>query len=301
MIERMRLPNFFLIGAPKAGTTSLYHYLDQHPDIYLSRLKEPTYFAPEAVQPSAAEESELRAWIAGPMLEKREHGTVRDWADYVQLFRHARSEKAIGEGSVAYLGSTTAPARIKEFNPAARVLVILRNPVDLLFSYYKWAHGFDRTNGSFRQWIEDERKADAKRDAPGGRMWTGRYATHLRRWFEHFPREQVHVILFDDYLQSPAAELQSVFDFLRVDSDFLVDTTRRYNETRVPRSRFLYRQLRRVGQVLPKRLRSGGRERMKSPSHLRPTSDERAFVREIYAEEMRVLEVLLARDLSTLR
>src|SRR5262245_10433773 len=146
MIEIMRLPNFFLIGARKAGTTSLYHYLDQHPDIYLSPLKEPTYFAPEAVQPSTAEESELRAWIAGPMLEKRQHGTVRDWADYVQLFRNARSEKAIGEGSVAYLGSTTAPGRIKAFNPDARVLVILRNPVDLLFSFYKKAHGFYATN-----------------------------------------------------------------------------------------------------------------------------------------------------------
>src|SRR5262249_53230777 len=146
---------------------------------------------------TTAELADLRAWIAGPMLDKREHGTVREWADYVRLFRNAGSPTAVGEAGAGYLGSTTAPSRIKEFNSAARVLVILRNPVDLLFSYYKWAHGFSRTNASFREWVDQERRREAQQATPSGKIWIGRYATHMRRWLEQFPREQVHVILFN--------------------------------------------------------------------------------------------------------
>src|SRR5581483_3154382 len=104
-----RLPNFFIVGAPKAGTTSLYHYLGQHPQIYMCPVKEPCHFAPE-VNPenfspeykreAMCEARAMEAWLRGPRLEKRFSGYVPEWADYLSLFDAVSSEIAIGEASV---------------------------------------------------------------------------------------------------------------------------------------------------------------------------------------------------------
>jgi hypothetical protein len=99
------LPNFFIVGAPKAGTTALYHYLDQHPEIYMSPIKEPNYFAAEIRPENFSEELQkqigrdqkaLGGYLRGSMQEKRFGGLVSDWADQM-LFRHVKKEKAIGE------------------------------------------------------------------------------------------------------------------------------------------------------------------------------------------------------------
>ncbi len=114
------LPNFFIVGAPKAGTTSLYHYLDQHPQIFMSPIKEPNYFATEIrpenfgdeLQPQVAEDlRELREYLRGPMPKKSFGGLVSQWDDYLKLFQSAKTEKAIGEASVCYLWSKTAVVR----------------------------------------------------------------------------------------------------------------------------------------------------------------------------------------------
>ena len=100
------LPNFFIAGAPKSGTTSLYHYLSQHPEIYMSPIKEPNYFAPEirlerfseGLRSQAEQDmSELRAYLDGPMRETRFGGVVTEWRDYLKLFAWADGRKAIGE------------------------------------------------------------------------------------------------------------------------------------------------------------------------------------------------------------
>ena len=105
-------PNFFLVGAPQAGTTALYFYLDQHPSIFVSPIKEPCFFAPEVadITPRARElydtdAPDLRRYLDGPMEQKRDHGLVLDWDDYLTLFKSVRDETAIGEASVAYLAS----------------------------------------------------------------------------------------------------------------------------------------------------------------------------------------------------
>src|SRR5665213_879648 len=99
-----RLPSFFIIGAPKAGTTSLYHYLDQHPEIFMSAIKEPHFFAdeireehcdPELRRRMAGENYGLRDFLSGPMREKRFGGIVSDWEDYVRLFANAVNESAL--------------------------------------------------------------------------------------------------------------------------------------------------------------------------------------------------------------
>src|ERR1700676_1834785 len=130
----MTLPNFFIVGAPKAGTDELYYDLDQHPEIYMSPLKEPCYFSSEIrlhnFQPSLRPQMELAAASTRQYLDegaqrKRFGGIVSDPNDYQLLFSEARAQKAIGEASVCYLWSRTAPAAIASAIPHARIIIIL--------------------------------------------------------------------------------------------------------------------------------------------------------------------------------
>ncbi len=116
-----RLPNFFIVGAPKAGTTSLYYYLDQHPQVYMSAIKEPHFFAPEVREENFDPELRrgisratggLREFLSGPMRRKRFSGIVTDWEDYLRLFGGADGELALGEASACYLWSPTAAEQI---------------------------------------------------------------------------------------------------------------------------------------------------------------------------------------------
>src|SRR5579863_1241705 len=134
-----RLPNFFIVGAPKAGTTSLYHYLDQHPEIYMSPVKETNHFASEIRLAGFADELQeqvkrdmraMQKYLAGPMSEKRFGAVGLEWDDYLKLFRNATDEKAIGEASVCYLWSRTAAKNIFARIPRAKIIMILRDPAE---------------------------------------------------------------------------------------------------------------------------------------------------------------------------
>src|SRR5580658_3890788 len=129
------LPNFFLAGAPKAGTTSLYHYLSQHPQIYTSPIKEPCYFASEFRSENCTKSSraavernqrDLQKYLESPMRERRFGGIITDWGDYQRLFEQARGQTAIGEASPGYLWSETAARNIHAKIPNAKILLILR-------------------------------------------------------------------------------------------------------------------------------------------------------------------------------
>src|SRR5215469_12354579 len=157
------LPNFFIAGAPKAGTTSLYHYLDQHPQIYMSPIKEPSYFSleirlenfgPDMQELTRRDMPFLREYLDGPMTTKRWGGPITRWEDYLRLFRGVQEEAAIGEASVCYLWSETAPRHIAEKVPEAKILLILRDPTERAFSHYLHAVSGGITQGTFREYVE---------------------------------------------------------------------------------------------------------------------------------------------------
>ena len=140
-----RLPNFFIAGAPKAGTTSLYFYLDQHPEIYMSPVKEANHFAAEirsegfadVLQEQVRREMQaMQQYLGGAMSEKRSGAVGLEWVDYLKLFRNASHER----GSVCYLWSPSAARNIFARIPHARIILILRDPAERAFSQYlQWA------------------------------------------------------------------------------------------------------------------------------------------------------------------
>jgi hypothetical protein len=201
----MTLPNFLVIGAAKGGTTSLYHYLRQHPDIYMSPMKEPNYFTDE-----------------DQLFGKR---SVRSRTEYERLFDGVKDEHAIGEATPRYLNAIGGVARIHADLPGVRLIATLRQPADRGYSAYLM-----RFTDS-REWTSAE---DVLR--PGNYQFdSGIYYPKLRRYFDTFPREQIKVILFDDLIARPQETVQSLCVFLGVDPDFAVDTTIRFNPTFSPR------------------------------------------------------------------
>lgn len=276
------VPNFLIVGAPKAGTTSLYHYLDQHPAVYMSPIKEPCFFAPEVVDLTPRtravfdlDAAALAAYLDGPSRQKRDHGIVLGWPQYLKLFSHVRDETAVGEASVAYLASLGAPRAIRARIPDARIVMMLRNPVDRLFSRYHAAVAA-RTARSFAQWAADQDASDPSRKSGYGSIWPGRYAVHLQRYLDVFPSTQVRAYVYDDFVKAPGDVLRDLLGFLGVDPGFPIDTRERHNVSPSPRRWSL-------------RLRG------------RPELDDRARAIAIYEQDIRTLERLIGRDLSEWR
>src|SRR6187551_2293912 len=117
--RRMRRPDLFIIGAPKSGTTSLYEYLEGHPEVFMSPVKEPGYFSGDVNRE-----------------HRRRFSYPADEAKYLALFADARDEKRLGEASTRYILSPAAAAQVKDFQPDARIVAILRNPVEMIHSLH---------------------------------------------------------------------------------------------------------------------------------------------------------------------
>jgi len=313
--KRPLLPNFFIAGAPKAGTTSLYHYLDQHPEIYMSPVKEPSFFADE-IRPENFSDEMLRmvrhdidtlpAYLSGPMTSKRFAGPVTDFDSYLKLFQRAGGYKAVGEASVCYLWSESAPRNIAARCPEARIIIILRHPVERAFAQYMHVLSLELEPMTFREYI------DASRACTNSRLSKlhpflefGRYSEQVQRYLDAFPREQIRIFLYEDYLRDPAALLREVFSFLSVDASFEPDRSRHYLEARVPRSLAVHRFLTRSGMwrsgknALPASWRRRLRGAVFRPSNSIPLlPDDRAFLAGYYRDDVEHLAELLQRDLS---
>ena len=237
-----RLPNFFMVGAPKAGTTSLYHYLDQHPEIFMSPIKEPNLFATEIRMENLSDElrgdaeedrRELEEYLRGPMLEKRFGGMISEWADYQKLFQNAKGEKAVGEASVCYLWSKTAAANIRERIPQAKIIMMLRDPCEIAFSLYLQSVAGGHIRGSFRETIEAcRRNTSEKFSIVYPFLELGLLHEQVERFLDAFPRENVLILYYEEYRERPSEVFAQIFRFLSVDPAFAPDTSRRYHEFR---------------------------------------------------------------------
>ena len=205
----MRKPDFFIVGASRCGTTSMKTYLEKHPEIFMAPGREPHFFGTDLYLPSY----------------------IRDERTYLSLFAKAINEKRVGEKSIRYLSSKRAAAEIKEFQPSASIIIMLRNPVEMIYSLH---------NLLFNRGIEDlddfkaalEAEEDRKR---GLRLPMGldsrvnwrvfyrdraRYTQQVNRFLNTFGREKVHIIIFDDFVSQTAEVYRETLRFLMVNSDF---------------------------------------------------------------------------------
>jgi len=311
----MRPPNFFLVGASKSGTTSLYNYLAQHPQIYMSPIKEPNFFADEVRSENFSDElqskirhweGELKTYLNGPRTERFPSGPVSDWQDYLKLFAPAGPHAARGEASPCYLWSKTAPANIAARCPDARIVMILRNPIERAFAQHLHTLSAVSRPLTFREHIEAALQPNQRKI---GELYPflefGMYGEQVERYLRTFPRDRILILFYEDFTTNPRTVLQTIFGFLAVDQTFAPDLSARHMTARVPRSFFVIRLLKRTGIWA-----AGGRlvpvtSRRKMFSVLfrrratmRPDAREIVRLRDFYRSDIERLSELIGIDLS---
>ena len=207
-------PDFLVVGAAKCGTSSLYAYLGQHPQLFVPEMKEPHFFSVDpAVGPQGWTAVLAETW-----------GVVSDPVAYAALFDGADG-RLTGEFSTGYLCDPSVPARVVAANPNTRIIAILRDPVERAISSWKMQTRSGLESLDFADAIAD----DDARTAPNGFLHrahrnTGLYATHLARWEQCFDREQMLVLLTEDLDVHRVEVCQRVFAFLGVDDSFIPAT-----------------------------------------------------------------------------
>jgi hypothetical protein len=294
------MPNFLMIGAAKAGTSSLYAYLRQHPDVFLSEVRECDFFALEGERPS----------FTGPGdgIAFRRYITTVD--RYQKLFRRAAERRAVGESSDLYLYSPVSCERIRRYLPDVKLIVVLRNPVDRAYSQYKHLVRDGREPlATFEQALAAEESRIASGWHP---IWhlkaRGFYSAQLAGYLDVFPRDRIAVHLYDDFVAEPRRVLRALYEFLDVDPGFAPDMSLRYNVSGSPRSRLLHAFLARplavkdaVKPLLPApvrhRLRAKLMNRNIVPDRSSISRDTRQALVALYREDILRLQALINRDL----
>jgi hypothetical protein len=227
-----RVPDFFIVGHPKCGTTALYEMLRRHPQIYMPNCKEPWFFAPEL-------------HVRTP---PRPEGTPKTLAEYLSMFDAAGPEQRAGEATALYLWSQTAAARIAEVQPDARIIAILREPASFLRSLHlQFLQVYVETESDLRRALELEDERRQGRSIPRYTYWPQallysdhvRYVEQLRRFEKAFSPEQMLVLVYDDFRRDNERTVREVLRFLEVDDSHPVEA-RTANPSVRPRSQRLH-------------------------------------------------------------
>jgi len=289
-----RKPNFFIVGAPKCGTTSMVEYLHQHPQIYMPKMKDLYFFG-----------KDLDVHRAAPTEE-----------EYLAYFAEAGNAVHAGESSVQYIRSTSAPQEIADYCEAPRIMIMLRNPVDFLYSY----------QGQLVYHLEEdildfEEAMRAQADRAAGRRLPAKCAPsklqyfklaafdeHVARWFDVFGREPVHVVLMDDMRADMPGVYRRALEWLGVDADF-TPSFERTNEKRWLTAPSVLKLFRRVPvvrtavmKIVPKGMRRKAGNAISKATRVperKPMSPAfHAELLEHFRPSIERLSELLQRDLS---
>jgi hypothetical protein len=286
-------PNFFIVGAQKAGTTSLYYYLKKIPGVYMSPLKEIFYFAPHAVQNSIAD-------------------VIRDKEEYLRLFKDASGYTAVGEATPFYLCDPDTPKLIHQTVPHARIIMILRDPIERAYSNYLMKKKYSGMKSSFYDELMRDYKSQEKLFGRST-MYVefGMYYEQVKGYFDIFGREQVKVIIFEEFVQHPEQTVNEVLAFLGVNYT-VTEIREQYNPYSVPRSPLalwifaLFRWLRarnikfyKILNLLPDSLVESLPEKILFKRRQKPKIEPKAvkFLQEFYRDDVIRLESLLGRSL----
>ncbi|MCY0894194.1 MAG: sulfotransferase [Acidibacillus sp.] len=292
------LPHFLLVGAAKSGTSSLDRYLAEHPQIYIPPKKEAHYFSTPSFPPQ----------FKGKGDEGMNTETIRQREQYERLFAAAHESQIIGESSAFYLYFPDTAERIAAENPHMKIIITLRNPVDRAYSAYMYLRRDEREELPFEAALEAEEKRKMQDYEP---MWLYKelslYHSQIKRYFQVFPKEQVKVILFEDFTSDTRQTMRDVYSFLGVDPTFTADTSIHYNESGLPKSRALFNFISQpnglkelVKPLIPSALRErlGNRAKSMLLEKVSMNPDTRTALRDYFHDDVMKLQDLLKRDLG---
>ncbi len=295
----MKWPNLFIVGAARAGTTSLYEYLKGHPDVDMSTVKEPHFFA--TVHPGA---ETLLGSIHSRVVSRED--------EYLGLFPHASTRPILGEASPSYLFDPASPFRIREKVPDAKIVILLREPVDRAYSHYLMDVREGRQSKPFYEALMEDSAAPVK-------VWgsahlyveLGLYSEQVGRYLDVFGKNRVRVYLYDDLATNTSGVVRQVCDFIGIDylGGRFFDPSKHFAKHQVPRNELLKhliknRALRSIAlTAVPRPALKWLRDHVLFISAPKPVMDARAqeLLVSIYAPRLSELEDVVKRDLTQWR
>jgi len=281
--------DFFIVGAPKSGTTSLFHYLDEHPEIEMSSQKEPDYFSDKDIQ------------NRGMYYGKNRIDTIEKYHD---LFEDTNS-RLKGEGSVSYLFYNNVPAKIKEYNPNAKIIIMLRNPIDRAFSHYLMDYRLGVVSNTFEDIVFKQSKHKHSSLFYQQYVKVSEYTVQIERYLDFFSADNILVIDYEEFKKDVLGVVNKTFFFLGVDQDFKPNVIKKYNTFTMPRSsliRFIYSSVslrRLLNYIIPlvvvSQIRAVLFKNNKKPILAEST---RNFLRKHFIDDINALSALLKKDYS---
>lgn len=293
----MEIPDIIVIGAARSGTTSLYRYLDEHPDVYMSPLKEPRFFAYSGQVVDFEGPADVYA---------HNRDTVTEASAYHRLFEDRDPRQCTGEASPVYLYRDERVAEcIHHHVPDARLIAIFRNPVERAYSDFLnmvrlgWEPVHD-----FRKALDQEEKRIANHWSPYYHYRAkGFYAEQVRTYLDRFDRGQIKFFLLEDLKRDAAAVMKELFAFVGVDPDVSISTGTQHNQSGLPQSKIAHHLL---THPLLERLMRGPLRTVRTTlrdwntSYKKPPLDPaiRANLKETYRTDIQELQGLINRDLS---
>ncbi len=283
-------PNFFIVGAPRAGTTSLYYYLKDCPEVYMSPTKEPRFFKSELYKPVPTEE--------GINLKGNKK-------KYLQLFSNVKDEKAIGEASPSYLRDPGTAILIHEVIPNAKIIIILRDPINRVFSHYLYLKSSDKEKRSFDKAVINEITKDTTDYKPYNvYLDASLYFEQVKRYQDIFGTNQVKILIFEEFMKEPEKNLSEVLEFLGINSISQKVTIKKYNLYGESRNRIFHymrksKAIRKFLNILPEDFVRKLRDEVVLKKQNKPklSKEEMICLENYYREDVKKLQKLLERKL----
>ena len=275
-------PNFFIVGTPKSGTTSLFHYLQEHPEVFLPELKEPHFFSCPEVK---------NTYYKTKIVDSKQ--------EYLDLYQERESYKAVGDLSSSYLFNKETPKRIHQFNPYAKIIIVLRNPVERALSHYLMDVNLGYINVSLSKVINNK---DTFKQHYQEYIELGFYEQQIRAYIKQFPDSQIKVVLSDTLYANTAETLKDIYSFINVSTTFITDFETVHNSYTVPRFKALKSLVQSEGlkKMIPSGLKSGLKSLIYKTNAEKPKLEvEKNLLREIYKKSIVETETLINQDLSS--
>lgn len=287
MNAQSKKTTFFIAGAPKAGTTSLYHYLDSHPAVCMSSLKEPNYFSATDLHKEELYYDEA----------------IIDAADqYEELFSHCSPDAIRGEASVSYLYYNDVPKRIHQYNADAKIIILLRDPSTRAFSHWLMDERLGFVSASFEDILD-------RKSMPGLEKYftqyirLGFYYKQVKRYIDQFGADQVLIFLQDDLRNDSDVVMRKLYSFLNIAPLQLNESQEEHNSARrinnpmlsvLYRSKFIRKSFK---AIMPARLSQKMMSGISSADDRKPSVDIMRKLAALYRDDIQQLSKLINRDL----
>ena len=301
MSDTRKYPNFFIVGAPRCGTTSMYEYLREHPQIFMPNVKEPHYFGKDLTR----------------------IGNAYKWteSEYLNLFKEVKNEIAIGEASPHYLFSELSAEEIYRFNPDSKIIIMLRNPVDMIYSLHsRYVFSGNEIEIDFEKALDiEDNRIVGKRISHNidlaekllYKSYVKRLPLNIIKYINIFGENNVKIIIFEDFKNNVKLQYLETLQFLGADNSFVPNFDIK-NMNKIPKNFRIRNSIRIFGQkmesirklILPKPfgiIRYLNSINTKFTSRKQMNSDLRKRLTGEFEPIVKELEILLKRDLSEWR